>query len=57
MKSDKPTLVTMKFKPQEVLWLKAALDNTTIKGEDSLVFADLYKKITSKTDQIKPDGL
>tara|TARA_R100000805_G_C3530813_1_gene49560 strand:+ start:381 stop:554 length:174 start_codon:yes stop_codon:yes gene_type:complete len=57
MKNDKPTLVTMKFKPQEVLWLKAALDNTTIKGEDSLVFADLYKKITSKTDQIKPDGL
>ena len=32
---DKPKLVTIKFKPEEVAWMKAALDNVQIKGADA----------------------
>tara|TARA_R100000805_G_C3566087_1_gene73458 strand:+ start:384 stop:539 length:156 start_codon:yes stop_codon:yes gene_type:complete len=45
-------LVTMKFKPEEVMWMLSALNNATIKGEDSLAFAGLYKKIKDRAEKL-----
>tara|TARA_B100001939_G_scaffold93559_1_gene80207 strand:- start:172 stop:336 length:165 start_codon:yes stop_codon:yes gene_type:complete len=52
MDNEKPKLVTIKLMPEEVQWLKAALENSTIKGGDSIQFAELYKKITMKVDDL-----
>lgn len=49
---DKPKLITIKFKPEEVAWMKAALDNCTIKGADAVAFTNLYTKIDKKAVEI-----
>jgi|32_taG_2_1085360.scaffolds.fasta_scaffold44346_3 hypothetical protein len=51
-KKEQPKLITIKFKPEEVAWMKASLDNVQIKGVDAKVFAALYTKIENKAIEV-----